>query len=86
MRYDGADADVLDLELSDSPDPALYRFGKLTSLLAWNRQYPVTSAERERNQRVYSDCRHNRNQFIDQAEYAEAVSGCWEDGLALLRP
>ena len=33
-RYDGTDADVPDLELSDTPDAATYRFGKLSTLLA----------------------------------------------------
>lgn len=73
VRYDGTDADVPDLELSDTPDAALYRFGKLSTLLAWNRQFPVTAAERQRNQRVYADYQHNRNPFIDHADYAEMV-------------
>ena len=72
-RYDGADADVPDLELSDTPDPATYRFGKLSTLLAWNRQHPPTGTERLRNQRIYDNLQHNRNPFIDEPDYADMV-------------
>jgi len=40
VRYDGTDPDVPDLELSDFPSAAQYRFGKLTTLLDWHRQFP----------------------------------------------
>jgi len=73
VRYAGTDPDVPDLELSDTPNPALYRFGKLSTLLAWHRQFSVTTAERERNQRIYSDYQHNRNPFIDHPEFADIV-------------
>jgi endonuclease I len=73
VRYDGSDPDVPDLELSDTPNPALYRFGKLTTLLAWHRQFPPTDVERARNQRIYSDYQHNRNPFIDHPEFADMV-------------
>ena len=73
VRYEGTDADAPDLELSDSPNPALYRFGKLSTFLAWNRDFPVTDAERQRNQRIYTDYQHNRNPFIDHPDYADMV-------------
>jgi len=41
VRYDGTEPDVPDLELSDSPRAAQYRFGKLTTLLDWHRQFPL---------------------------------------------
>jgi len=72
-RYDGTDPDVPDLELSATPDAATYRFGKLSKMLAWNRQYPPTAAERLRNQRIYDTLQHNRNPFIDHPEYADMV-------------
>lgn len=72
-RYDGADADVPDLELSDSPDPATYHFGKLTTLLLWNRLHPPADGERERNQLIFANYQHNRNPFIDEPEYADMV-------------
>jgi endonuclease I len=73
VRYDGSDADVPDLELSDTPNAAQYRFGKLSTLLAWHRQFGVDASEQERNQRIYSDYQHNRNPFVDYPEYAEMV-------------
>jgi endonuclease I len=73
VRYDGTDADVPDLELSDTPNSSLYRFGKLTTLLAWNRQFGVTTTERVRNHRIYTDYQHNRNPFIDHPEFADMV-------------
>ena len=72
-RYDGTDADVPDLELSDTPDAATYHFGKLSTLLAWNRQHPPTDAERHRNQLIYDNLQHNRNPFIDHPEFADIV-------------
>jgi endonuclease I len=73
VRYEGTDSDAPNLELSDSPSPATYQFGKLSTLLAWNRQFPPTSAERERNDRIYGEFQHNRNPFVDRPEYAEMV-------------
>ncbi len=73
VRYDGSDADVPDLELSDTPNAATYRFGKLTTLLAWHRQFPVPTPERQRNQTIYLAYQHNRNPFIDHPDYAEMV-------------
>jgi endonuclease I len=72
-RYDGADADVPDLELSETPDAATYHFGKLATLLAWNRRFPPTSGEQARNQKVFTDYQHNRNPFIDRADFADSV-------------
>lgn len=73
VRYDGSDSDVPDIELSDTPNEGLFRFGKLSTLLAWNRQFPPTTVERTRNQRIYADYQHNRNPFIDRPDYADMV-------------
>jgi Endonuclease I len=73
VRYEGTDADVPDLELAETPGLAQHRFGHLTTLLAWNRQFPVTPAERQRNQRLYATYQHNRNPFIDRPENADQV-------------
>src|SRR4051794_33224271 len=70
VRYDGSDADVPDLELSDLPNANAARFGKLTTLLAWNRQFAVEAPDRQRNQTIYSVYQHNRNPLIDHADYA----------------
>lgn len=74
-RYEGTDTDVPDLELSDSPNAAQYRFAKLSTLLLWNRQFPPSEAERLRNERIYSLYQHNRNPFIDRPEFAELAFG-----------
>ena len=73
VRYDGSDPDVPDLELSDTPNAASYRFGKLTTLLAWSRQFAATVSERQRNQTIYGVYQHNRNPFVDHPDYAEMV-------------
>ena len=73
VPYDGSDPDVPDLELSDSPDATQYRFGKLTTLLDWHRIFFVATAERQRNTTIYLTYQHNRNPFIDHADYAEMV-------------
>jgi endonuclease I len=72
-RYDGTDADVPDLELSDTPDSTTFHFGKLSTFLAWNRQYPPTAAERHRNEVIYDNLQHNRNPFVDHPDYADMV-------------
>jgi endonuclease I len=73
VRYDGSDPDVPDLELSDFPDAAASRFGKLSTLLAWHRQFAVAPAERVRNAGIYFNYQHNRNPFVDHPDYAEMV-------------
>ena len=35
-RYDGAETDTNDLELSDTPDTSTFTMGVLTTLLAWH--------------------------------------------------
>ena len=73
VRYDGTDPDVPDLELAEIPNPAMARFGKLSTLLAWHRQYPATEAERARNHTVFTAYQHNRNPFVDHPEFADMV-------------
>lgn len=73
VRYDGSDAEVPDLILSDSPNATQNRFGKLTTLLAWHRQTPVTAAERARNHRIYTTYQFNRNPFVDRPEWADII-------------
>ena len=72
VRYEGDDA-TPDLKLSDTPNSATYTFGKLSDLLTWHRQYPVTEAERLRNHTIYSSYQKNRNPFVDDPDYAEMI-------------
>lgn len=85
VRYDGSDTDVPDLELSDTPDDNLYRFGKLTSLLEWHREFPVENAENVRNQVIYDNYQHNRNPFVDHPDFAEMVFNGVGPGVAWQR-
>jgi endonuclease I len=78
VRYEGTDNEI-DLEMIDQvsnyPNP---KFGKLSTLLQWNNDFPPTDNERRRNERVY-DAQRNRNPFIDHPEYADMI---WADEAA----
>lgn len=73
VRYEG-ELGELDLELNDltSNTTAPY-MGKLSTLLQWNVEDPVDDFERNRNNIIYSKYQHNRNPFIDNSEWANAV-------------
>ena len=55
------------------PDPT---FGNLTTLLEWNKQYPPSDMERQRNDRVFR-MQQNRNPFVDHPEFADYI---WANG------
>lgn len=66
IRYDG-------LKLSDNPNEELsVSMGKLSTLLRWNKEDPVSDFERQRNDRIYC-YQHNRNPFIDHPEIADRI-------------
>lgn len=71
-RYEGTNGE-LDLEAVDdvntSPNP---QHGKLSTLLAWNRDFPPTDFERRRNERIF-DAQKNRNPFIDNPAFADLI-------------
>jgi len=81
VRYDGSDANTFDIEISDSPSPAEQRMGKLTTLLAWNREFPPTLAEKVRSSAIFDGVQTtdgflgqgNRNPFVDFPQLADAV-------------
>ncbi len=73
VRYEG-DSGEPDLELVDYTGTSGSTLGKLSTLLAWHTQDPVSDFESRRNDRVYS-YQNNRNPFIDHPEY---VSYIWE--------
>jgi endonuclease I len=74
VRYEGTDNEI-DLEMIDQvgnyPNP---KFGKLSTLLQWNNDFPPTDLERRRNERVF-EAQRNRNPFIDHPEYADMIWG-----------
>ena len=71
-RYEGDD-DEIDLELVDKLNNyPLAQFGKLSTLLEWNNQYPPSDFERRRNERIY-EIQQNRNPFIDNPDFANLI-------------
>ncbi len=74
-RYEGTDGEM-DLELvsklNNYPEA---KFGNLTTLLAWNNQYPPSAMERQRNDRIFR-IQQNRNPFVDHPEFANYI---WEN-------
>lgn len=75
-RYEGNDGEI-DLELvpktKNYPEP---KFGNLTTLLEWNRLYPPSDLERQRNDRIFR-MQQNRNPFVDHPEFADYI---WNNG------
>ena len=62
---------IVDLK-SDYTDN--HTMGKLSNLLLWNLEYPVSERERVRNEAAES-LQGNRNPFIDHPEYASKIWG-----------
>lgn len=75
-RYDGSDAGTIDLELANTPSsPASGgRFAKLSTLLLWHEQDPVTDEERRVHQRIVN-YQANRNPFVDRPDFAALMWG-----------
>jgi endonuclease I len=71
-RYDGTGGDS-NLQLADSPNASASIFAKLSTLLAWNRQFPPSDWERGRNGQIYQLYQHNRNPFIDNPDFADML-------------
>ena len=71
-RYDGTGGDA-DLQLADTPNASAQIFAKLSTLLAWNRQFPPSDWERTRNGLIYQNYQHNRDPFIDNPDFADMV-------------
>ncbi|AGF26368.1 extracellular ribonuclease [Bacillus velezensis M27] len=73
VRYEGGDG-YPDLELNDKTGNGSAPYmGKLSVLLKWNKQDPVDSKEKRRNEIIYEDYQHNRNPFIDHPEWADEI-------------
>ena len=75
VRYDGRDANSVDLELSDEPNDTAGTFAFLSTLLQWHIEDPVSEAERRRNHLVYTQYQRNRNPFVDHPELVTQVFG-----------
>lgn len=80
-RYEGENGEV-DLELTEtllgSTDKSPFH-AKLSVLLEWHQQDPVSAAEIQRNNVIYS-YQNNRNPFIDHPEYVCEIYSCSTSG------
>lgn len=74
VRYEGTGNEI-DLEMinqvNNYPNPV---FGRLSTLLQWNNDFPPTPNERRRNERVF-EAQRNRNPFIDNPDLANMIWG-----------
>ncbi len=76
-RYEGDNGEV-DLEITDSVNTSPNKeplYGKLSTLLIWSHNDPVSSWEQRRNDSIYYLYQHNRNPFIDHPEYIDSIWG-----------
>lgn len=64
-----------DLELNNSVNGSTPWHGKISVLLQWNAEDPVSTFEMRRNDVIWNDWQHNRNPFIDHPEWAAQVYG-----------
>ena len=74
VRYEG-DSGEVDLELTQTVNNGKAPLhGKLSTLLQWHQQDPVSEWERNRNNIIYESYQGNRNPFID---YPQWVGEIW---------
>jgi endonuclease I len=75
VRYEGGDS-WADLEVNNAVNNGSNPYtGKLSTLLAWHSQDPPSTAEKNRNQIIYSSYQRNRNPFIDHPEWVSSIFG-----------
>lgn len=71
VRYEPGDA--VDLELNEQLNNGSAPYhGKLSVLLEWHEQDPVSDWERQRNDKI-QDIQGNRNPFVDHPEWAASI-------------
>ncbi len=70
VRYEGGDG--YDLEFVDYTPSSGSKFGKISTLLEWNRLDPVSEFERNRNRVIYK-YQNNFNPFVDHPEFADRI-------------
>jgi endonuclease I len=76
IRYEGggSEPDLILTENTALISTSASYMGRLSTLLMWNFLDPVSPAERTRAEGVFG-YQHNRNPFIDRAEWVEAIYG-----------
>lgn len=73
VRYDGSDANTVDLELVTGNPGSGNTLGDLNRLIEWHYAATPDDFERRRNQVIYDSYQHNRNPFVDRPEYVWSV-------------
>ncbi|WOF23778.1 endonuclease [Microbacterium betulae] len=75
VRYEGTDG-FADLEVNDvAGNGSVPNVGRVSALLAWNEQDPPDAFEQRRNDIVFADYQGNRNPFVDNPDWADAIWG-----------
>lgn len=74
VRYDGTEANTVDLELVNG-SPGSSQMAKLNTLLTWHEADPPDAAEMARNDLIYANYQHNRNPFIDHPAWVASIFG-----------
>ncbi|MEV4280145.1 endonuclease [Actinoplanes xinjiangensis] len=75
VRYEGDDS-FANLEVNNvTGNGSVPYTGKLSTLIAWHQADPPDSAEKSRNQLIYSTYQRNRNPFIDHPEWVASIFG-----------
>lgn len=73
VRYEGEEQGEPDLEVVDRVETNGPYLGKLSTLIEWHQDDPVSDWERRRNQMIFTKYQGNRNPFIDHPEFVEAI-------------
>lgn len=82
VRYDGSDSSTTNLkikECSTESSCGSNTFGRLSTLLKWHKEDPVSSKELARVNGICSDYQGNRNPFVDFPELAERLESVFAD-------
>ncbi len=78
VRYSGDKSNETDLKISDLISEATTgsnKMAKLSTLIQWHLQDPPDTRERERNHKIYTTYQYNRNPFVDNPTYVQAIWG-----------
>lgn len=74
VRYEGERSGEPDLEVSEWMNSSKSPYhGKLSTLLEWHKQDPVSEFEIRRNNLIYENWQGNRNPFIDHPEWVYEI-------------
>lgn len=71
-RYEGTNGEINLTAVNGFDTYPRPEHGDLATLLEWNRQFPPSDFERQRNERIFS-IQQNRNPFIDNPGWADLI-------------